>query len=70
MLRLTQSVGLMSGKFLPFKTPLAGDFVDMREDSQFSPAMLLEAVHSWGCTMGLVVDLTKTDRQAPSHQPP
>lgn len=60
---------MLSGKFLPFKTPLAGDFVDMREDSQFSPAMLLEAVTGRGHTMGLVVDLTKTDRQALFHEP-
>ena len=50
------------GKFLPFKTPLSGNFVDMREDCQFSPAMLLEAVDGRGLTLGLVVDLTKTDR--------
>lgn len=59
---------VLSGKFLPFKTPLAGDFVDMREDSQFSPSMLLEAVNGRGYTMGLVVDLTKTDRHAPSSE--
>jgi hypothetical protein len=34
----------------------------MREDSQFSPGMLLDAVNGHGLTMGLVVDLTKTDR--------
>ena len=34
----------------------------MREDCQFSPNMLLEAVVGRGLTMGLVVDLTKTDR--------
>jgi mRNA-capping enzyme len=53
---------VVAGKFLPFKTPLSGSFVDMREDSQFSPGMLLEAVRGRGLTMGLVVDLTKTDR--------
>ena len=52
----------MIGKFLPFKTPLGGSFVDMREDSQFSPSMLLDAVGGHGLTIGLVVDLTKTDR--------
>lgn len=36
----------------------------MREDSQFSPDMLLDAVTGHGLTMGLVVDLTKTDRYA------
>ena len=50
------------GKFLPFKTPLSGSFVDMREGCQFSPEMLLEAVEGRGLRMGLVVDLTKTDR--------
>jgi mRNA-capping enzyme len=53
---------LLAGKFLPFKTPLSGSFIDMREDSQFSPGMLLDAVNGHGLTMGLVVDLTKTDR--------
>ena len=57
------SCAATAGKFLPFKTPLGGgEFVDMREDSQFSPAMLLEAVAGHGHTLGLVVDLTKTDR--------
>ena len=59
---LTRMVWCDAGKFLPFKTPLGGGFVDMREDSQFSPAMLLEAVGCRGLTMGLVIDLTKTDR--------
>ena len=34
----------------------------MREDSQFSPDMLLDAVSGHGFSLGLVVDLTKTDR--------
>ena len=51
-----------TGKFLPFKTPLAGSFADLPEDRAFSPDMLLEAVSGRGLTMGLVVDLTKTDR--------
>ena len=50
------------GKFLPFKTPLSGNFSDMREDSQFSPEMLLEVVSGRALKMGLVIDLTKTDR--------
>ena len=34
----------------------------MPEDCQFSPAMLLEAVEAGGRSLGLVIDLTKTDR--------
>ena len=53
---------IVLGKFLPFKTPLSGNFIDMREDCQFSPNMLLEVVSGRGLNMGLVIDLTKTDR--------
>lgn len=56
-----------TGKFLPFKTPLSGNFLDMREDSQFNPDMLLDAVSGRGLTIGLVVDLTKTDRSTITH---
>ncbi|XP_065897990.1 mRNA-capping enzyme-like [Dysidea avara] len=49
---------IVAGKFLPFKTPLSDRYNDqVPEENRFPLAMLLDSF-----PIGLVVDLTKTDR--------
>lgn len=51
------------GKFLPFKTPLSSRYdAEVPEDKRFDVAMLVSYVESLQLRLGLVVDLTKTDR--------
>ena len=46
-------------KFLPLKTPLDSTFNDsVPEECRFSPGMLVDGVDN----LGLIIDLTKTDR--------
>ena len=55
--------GLLSGKFLPFKTPLSSRYdPDLPEDARFNIDMIVNWVEGRQLRMGLVVDLTKTDR--------
>ena len=52
-----------SGRFIPFKTPLSSRYdEDVPEGNKFDIAMLMSYVESMQLRMGLVVDLTKTDR--------
>lgn len=54
---------LHSGKFLPFKTPLGPRYnSQIPEECQFNISMLTGYVESLGMRLGMVVDLTKTDR--------
>ncbi len=54
---------MSSGKFLPFKTPLGPRYdQEIPEDRRFTVEMLVSYIEAMGCRMGLVVDLTKTDR--------
>ena len=51
------------GKFLPFKTPLSSRYdVEIPEGDRFDVDMLVTYVAGMQLRMGLVVDLTKTDR--------
>ena len=55
--------GILSGKFLPFKTPLSSRYdPDLPEDARFNVDMIVNWVEGRQLRMGLVVDLTKTDR--------
>lgn len=55
--------GLLPGKFLPFKTPLSSRYdPDLPEDARFNIDMIVSYVEGKQLRMGLVVDLTKTDR--------
>ena len=55
--------GILSGKFLPFKTPLSSRYdPDLPEDARFNIDMIVNWVEGRQLRMGLVVDLTKTDR--------
>lgn len=50
-------------KFLPFKCPLSTEYDrDLDESQRFHPSMLVSYTESVERRMGLVVDLTKTDR--------
>ena len=50
-------------KFLPFKCPLSTEYDrDLDESQRFHPSMLVAYTESVERRMGLVVDLTKTDR--------
>ena len=52
-----------AGMFLPFKTPLSSRYDDdVPESDKFDIPMLLSYVEAMHSRMGLVVDLTKTDR--------
>lgn len=52
-----------SGKFFPFKTPLSSRYAaDIPEGNRFDIEMLVGYVGAMVQRMGLVVDLTKTDR--------
>lgn len=54
---------LVSGKFLPFKTPLSSRYdPELPEDARFNIDMIVSFVEGKALRMGLVVDLTKTDR--------
>ena len=48
-------------KFLAFKTPLSEQY-DVPDESLFSPAMLLSLTCQPPHKLGLIIDLTKTDR--------
>ena len=50
------------GKFLPFKTPLSSRYSDIPEGNKFDISMLLSYMEAMRLQMGLVIDLTKTDR--------
>lgn len=51
------------GKFLPFKAPLSSRYdQDIPEGNKFDIPMLLNYVEAMQLRVGLVVDLTKTDR--------
>ena len=63
MTQLIITLHLIVDKFLPFKTPLSEEYNrDLAEDQIFPPSMLVDYMESCGRRMGLVVDLTKTDR--------
>ena len=63
MTQLIITLFLIVDKFLPFKTPLSEEYNrDLAEDQVFPPSMLVDYMESCGRRMGLVVDLTKTDR--------
>ncbi len=48
---------------MPFKTPLSSQYdQDIPESNRFDIRMLLNYVEATQLRMGLVVDLTKTDR--------
>ena len=50
-------------KFIAFKTPLSAEYDrSLEEQYRFYPSMLLSYVQSAGRRMGLIIDLTKTDR--------
>lgn len=50
-------------KFLPFKTPLSSRYdCDIPEGNKFDIPMLLSYMEAMQLQMGLVIDLTKTDR--------
>lgn len=54
---------LLAGKFLPFKTPLSSRYDgDIPEEDRFNIDMVVSVVEGKQLRMGLVVDLTKTDR--------
>lgn len=53
----------LQGKFIPFKAPLSSRYDQyIPEGDKFDIPMLLSYVEAMGLKMGLVVDLTKTDR--------
>ncbi len=59
----TFDYNLFSEKFLPFKTPLSSRYdPELPEDARFNIDMIVSYVESKQLRMGLVVDLTKTDR--------
>ena len=50
-------------RFIAFKTPLSSEHDrSLDEQYRFTPSMLVSYIESMGRRMGLVVDLTKTDR--------
>ena len=52
-----------AGKFLPFKSPLSSRYdKDIPEGNKFDIPMLLQYAEAMQLQMGLVIDLTKTDR--------
>lgn len=54
------SVMPLPSRFVPLKTPLDSKFDDtVPEEHRFTPHMLIEGVEN----LGLIIDLTKTDRQ-------
>lgn len=58
-----KNVVVLSGKFLPFKTPLSSRYdKEIPEGNKFDIVMLLSYVEAMQLHMGLVIDLTKTDR--------
>lgn len=63
--RIVLAVTLLSfsGKFIPFKAPLSSRYdQDIPEGDKFDIPMLLSYVEAMQLRLGLVVDLTKTDR--------
>ena len=57
------TVLLIVGKFLPFKTPLSSQYdAEVPEENRFGVPMLIMYMEAMQLRMGLVVDLTKTDR--------
>ena len=59
----TLTVLLTVGKFLPFKTPLSSQYdAEVPEENRFGVPMLIMYMEAMHLRMGLVVDLTKTDR--------
>ena len=53
----------IADKFVAFKTPLSSEYDrNLEEQYRFYPSMLVAYLESMGRRMGLVVDLTKTDR--------
>ena len=54
---------IFAGKFFPFKAPLSSRYdQDIPEGNRFDIPMLLGYVEAMQLRMGLVIDLTKTDR--------
>lgn len=54
---------LAPGKFLPFKTPLGSRYDQLvPEDRRFNVEMLVAYMEALERRMGMVIDLTKTDR--------
>ncbi len=52
-----------TGKFLPFKTPLSSQYDgEVPEENRFGVPMLVMYTEALGHRLGLVIDLTKTDR--------
>ena len=52
-----------AGRFLAFKTPLSSEYDrELKEEHRFHVSMLISYVEAAQQRMGLVVDLTKTDR--------
>lgn len=53
----------LQGKFIPFKTPLSSRYDQyIPEGDKFDIPMLLSYMEAMQLQIGLVVDLTKTDR--------
>lgn len=53
----------LEDKFLPFKVPLSAEYDrELNEEHRFHVPMLISFVEGAQQRMGLVVDLTKTDR--------
>ena len=51
------------GKFLPFKTPLGPRYdSEVPDECRFNIAMLVAYLDALQRKMGLIIDLTKTDR--------
>ncbi|XP_034937783.1 mRNA-capping enzyme-like [Chelonus insularis] len=58
-----KSIKLINNKFLAFKTPLSEEFdSQVSEECRFSVDMLFTSLKSQGLKMGLLIDLTNTNR--------
>ena len=57
------TIQFFPAKFMPFKTPLSGEYDrQLKEEDRFHVSMLISYVEAAQQRMGMVVDLTKTDR--------
>ena len=56
---------------MPFKTPLSVEYdKQLKEEDRFHVSMLISYVEAAQQRMGMVVDLTKTDRYYDKRDPP
>ena len=63
MFYLCGPLSLYVDHFLPFKVPLSSRYdCDIPDSNKFDISMLLSYVEAMQLRMGLVIDLTKTDR--------